>query len=577
MLQTRLTLGAKRQGGEMFGQSVAVSDDGRTVLVGAPGRMVHGMDAAGAAEVFRFASGGWSHATQLDLGAGAQVDSNLGWAAALSADGHTALLGAPCWLGGAADCSGYGAPAEVFRFHNGRWTLQAALRPGPTDHNFGASVALSARGNMALIGSGEDGAKAFRFVPGRWTGPTTVAAPSTLPNFGDDVALSADGNTAMLGPCLYTYSSGGWQETAQYSPGGRCDVPTGVALSGDGKTALLSPPWAEEPGDTAASVVSLATDTAVATLDGGFFLIEGRPGATILPVALSRDGTTALFPLSGRPMNALGGKGGLQTDRLLSTGWGPEMGFSLPQTQIGDHFGASVAEDAHGTLALVGAPGVGGGTGAVYALTPNPRAVVVTVSGSGVYGKIHRLVNLPPNDPLITYVPSGAESEVKGLLRCAVAASPWASAYDQPPSWQGERRWYDFSSCSGLFDPGRPLVYDYVNSKYYVSRAPVSLTYTGPTSIRRGSAVTLSARLVNRTSGRPISGSALNFRLSGSPGTGCDSTSPGGQLTNLQGIGSCVIRKVRTRGSTTTATVAFGGSVGDWLPGHASAVVKILG
>jgi len=553
MLQTQLDLGANAQPGDQFGQSVAVSDDGKTILVGAPGRTVDGAHFGGIAEVFRFASGQWSAPVELNLGSEAQEYNGFGFAVALSADGNTALIGVPgCQNRDVSGCTGAAAPVEVYRFKNGSWGAPTGLDLGSQSlvgTEFGYSVALSADGTTALIGAPDLGttgaAELYSFSSGHWGAPTELSPPPGSqgdPYYGSSVALSGDGSATLVGV-----------------------DGEGVTLSGDGKTALMS---GGGGGPVMAWIASYPSGLGQATLVGGWY----NGPESVFPVALSRDGTTAILGIPLGPSRPGDTVGGIQTDRLLYYGWGPEVGFTLNDAEPGDEFGASVAVDADGGLAVVGDPAMNG-SGAVYILSPNPAAVVVMVTGSGFYGTTHSLLDVPANDPRITYNPASASGDVSGSLSCGVAAGPGSQAY--PKLSYAPLQWYDFNSCRALSDPGHPLFYDYVDSKYYINRAPVDLTYTGPTTIHHGSRITLSAKLINKASGKPMSGRILSFQIQGRPSVGCDSTSPGGTKTDSQGVGGCVIGDVRTKVSSTNVSVSYAGTYNGLLPGHTKAPIKI--
>ncbi len=114
---------------------------------------------------------------------------------ALSADGSTALIGAP------ADSGGIGA-AFLFTRSGSAWTQQGAKLTAKNETgrgSFGTSVALSADGSTALVGAPADGGgigAAFLFTRsgstftqqgGKLTGKEQVGKGS----FGESVALSA--------------------------------------------------------------------------------------------------------------------------------------------------------------------------------------------------------------------------------------------------------------------------------------------------------------------------------------------------------------------------------------------------
>ncbi len=96
---------------------------------------------------------GNAHATLTPDGllpAGESGEGHFGQSVALSADGNTAVVGAPTGNGEAG-------AVWVFTRTGSTWTKQAELLPnsGEEDGNgkFGASVALSADGNTVLVGA----------------------------------------------------------------------------------------------------------------------------------------------------------------------------------------------------------------------------------------------------------------------------------------------------------------------------------------------------------------------------------------------------------------------------------------
>mmetsp|Transcript_25268 Transcript_25268/g.70855 ORF Transcript_25268/g.70855 Transcript_25268/m.70855 type:complete len:132 (+) Transcript_25268:449-844(+) len=78
--------------GDKLGWSVAMSADGRTVAVGAPGSRGNGEN-AGQVRVFRLSEDVWAQVGQ-DINGEAAGDK-LGWSVAMSADGRTVAVGAP--------------------------------------------------------------------------------------------------------------------------------------------------------------------------------------------------------------------------------------------------------------------------------------------------------------------------------------------------------------------------------------------------------------------------------------------------------------------------------------------------
>ncbi len=132
-----------------FGRSVAVSGDGATALVGEPGRTTNGRTNAGAAYQFN-RDGGGTYGTAITLASpDAGAFDAFGSAVALSGDGTTAAVSAPGYnsnVGRVSVASRTGAAFAIVQ------TIGRGYMPGsPPD--FGASLALSTSGTTAVIGA----------------------------------------------------------------------------------------------------------------------------------------------------------------------------------------------------------------------------------------------------------------------------------------------------------------------------------------------------------------------------------------------------------------------------------------
>lgn len=535
LYQTELNLGLQARAGDALGTSVALSANGQTALVGG----IFANSSSIAAEVFQFASGKWSAPTILEAGAGTCTDRGYGCPVALSADGHTALVASR-------------NAVYAFRLDNGTWGSPTSLGSG------GTFVALDADGNTALVSTGGYGyagaADVFRFGGGIWNKTAHL-----VPGGGYGVALSDDGNTALLGNSagsfqpgtleVFRFNAGNWSAPSTLNPGpasaGTDLLGDSVALSADGNTALSATREGWPQGTFAEFFtygagswdlpveMKLVSRHSTGVGDGGV-------------VALSGDGATALV----QAPNVVGG--GAEVYHLAGGVWSRLMGISLPSPAVIDRFGSAMALSQDGGIALVGAPGrtVNGvqQAGAVEVFAADSTGVVLKVHGSSSFGAPHTLTGLAPNDPRISYVPAGEAHNVTGSLSCLVNAGPTNSA--------GQ---YDISSCHGLADAGRTIIYDYVNSAYVVTQAHVTLTYTGPASMKVGKDVTLSARLVSKVTGKPIAGRVLQLQIGNYPVPGGPVQSCHTGKTTSKGVGSCVIHKVRPRSSPNVVITRFAG------------------
>jgi hypothetical protein len=192
---------------------------------------------------------------------GGLAGASSGTSVALSNDGHIAVIGAT-----GDDCVVSKCGATYLFVRNGNaWTLQQKLaRPEADTDYFGASVALSANGDTALIGAHTTAKRgaAYAYVRngGTWSLQQKLAASdgAVSDNFGISVALSANGNTALVGApgvdCVagifcgagyvFVRSGTSWSQQMKFLPTGAdaWDFALGEAsaLSADGNTALLS-------------------------------------------------------------------------------------------------------------------------------------------------------------------------------------------------------------------------------------------------------------------------------------------------------------------------------------------------
>jgi hypothetical protein len=244
-----------KEGGGFFGDDVALSADGNTALIGAP-------SGVGAAYVFTRSDETWSQQGGKLAGAGESAESSLGSSVALSADGSTALIGAPCGFG-AKHCV---AAAWVFTRSGESWTQQGSKLTGAgesAEGEFGSSVALSGNGDTALIGAPRESERhgaAYVFTRSgeTWTqqGAKLLAGDDEYGEFGDSVALSGNGNTALIGEpwddgiagaaWLFTRSGETWTQDGSKIAGageiGLGKFGSSVAISEDGATMLIGGP-----------------------------------------------------------------------------------------------------------------------------------------------------------------------------------------------------------------------------------------------------------------------------------------------------------------------------------------------
>jgi IPT/TIG domain/FG-GAP repeat len=324
----------------------------------------------------------------------------FGTSVVLSADGNTALIGAP-------RANGFGGVAWVFTRSGSTWSEQGPPLTGSEQSGteggacgeesgeeegecgFGSSVALSADGNTALIGGPRDNA----YIGGAWVftreGSTwsqqgaKLTAGGTKGHFGRSVALSGDGKTALIGAptviphgaaWVFTREGSTWSQQGEELKGGEPEAVgnfgRSVALSSDGNSALIG-----SPGDNhyvgAAWTFTRSSSTWTqlgAKLTGGGEQDNGHFGFS---VALSGDASTALI-------------GGLDDNEGAGAAWAftrSPSGFTEPGSKLtggeesGDgKFGDSVALSSPGDTALIGGRGDSSHRGGAWLFTRSGTA-----------------------------------------------------------------------------------------------------------------------------------------------------------------------------------------------------------
>ena len=236
--------------GDQFGYSLALSGDGNTLAVGAisedsAAQQVNGNErddsqqSAGAVYVYNRMGTSWTQQAYLK-GSHLQAGDMLGFAVALSFDGHTLVTsafderGSGRTINGPRDNTAGGAGAlYVFVRDGGAWAQQAYIKGSRTEatDQLGYVVAISDDGNTVAAGAGDEdcltpginppgcdndspprGAAniwvgaAYVFVRSgtAWTEQAFIKANNPRPynSFGVKLALGGDGNTLAVAAYL---------------------------------------------------------------------------------------------------------------------------------------------------------------------------------------------------------------------------------------------------------------------------------------------------------------------------------------------------------------------------------------
>jgi trimeric autotransporter adhesin len=334
-----------------FGHSVALSDDGLTLVVGAPDEDSSTPDppldnaAREAGAVYVFVRSGATWTQQAYLKAGHPFENDLfGASVALSADGSTLAVGASSEDSSATgigiDDGNTGAPAAgaayVFTRSGATWTQQVYIKASNTDANdqFGTSVALSADGSTLAVGA------------------CTERSNGTSPD--DDTFENAGA------AYVFTRTGAAWTQQAYVKPSdGKAFEQFGasVALSDDGATLAVgaSPDRSFGEKSTTGKVYVFArTSTTWTEQFKRSSTIPTTLGAFGNSVALSADGSVLAVGAAREDASATSA-GAVYLFARTGTSWAQQAYLEAFNVGAGDNFGESVALSADGATLAVGA------------------------------------------------------------------------------------------------------------------------------------------------------------------------------------------------------------------------------
>ncbi len=281
------------ESGAGFGMSVALSDDGHTVVVGAP--FESHAQGEGAVHVFRRAHGQWLAQARVQPAAGGQAGL-FGWRVALSAEGTSLAVGAR--EGHAADAHG---SVHVFARLAGQWAPASRLEAATpvAGDGFGHSLAFAADGGTLAVGARPSEAlrahpsvrsgdvRVFSAAPSGWEPVAQLSASSGLTSHpvSTEVVLSANGQRLVVGahgPAgaasevrVFDRQQGRWTQTATLqSAGAAWGFGERLSLSADGQRLAVSAMY--EP--LRASPTSPGAQAPAAPEAGAVYVFDQRAG-----------------------------------------------------------------------------------------------------------------------------------------------------------------------------------------------------------------------------------------------------------------------------------------------------------
>jgi hypothetical protein len=432
-----------------------------------------------------------------------ETGDRFGNSVALSADGKTLAVGAPMESSNAvgingdqSDNSALGSGAVyIFTLHAGTWVQQAYLKASNTEARdyFGSSIALSANGDTLVVGSpnedgsamGIDGDQSLNSQPasgavyvfirnlGSWSQQAYVKASNTgsVDNFGGSVAVSDDGNRIAVGAYgesssalgingdqnddtipysgavyIFTRNLGSWAQDA-YVKASNTDrgdyFGWSVTLSRDGKTLAVG---AMRESSSATGVNGNQGNDSLAELSGAVYVFSYDAGVWLqeayikasntndhdafgIAVSLSGNGDSLAVGAKAEASTARGINGDQNNNARPYSGaayvftrsaglWSQQAYIKAPNADGGDQFGSTIALSADGDCLAVGASNEAGNAIGIngdptYNSMTNSGAVYVFTRGGGSWSP-HSYVKAPntnSNDMFGTSVALSASAD----------------------------------------------------------------------------------------------------------------------------------------------------------------------
>ncbi|MFC3852093.1 hypothetical protein ACFOSD_02700 [Salinispirillum marinum] len=377
--------------GDYFG-AVALSDDGNTLAVGAPGESSdatgvggdqtnNGANDSGAVYVFIRSGAVWTQQAYLKA-SNTGTNDEFGYSVALTSDGDSLAVGAPressnaTGVGGDQTNDGESESGAVYIFNRigTDWSQQAYLKASNPESGdgFGTSLALASDGNTLAVGAPREASNA--------TGVDGDYANNDASESGAVYVFSLNGSDWSQQAYLKSSNSeaGDWFGIS-------------VALSGDGNTLVAGAHWedsnaigvggeqTDNESNSSGAVYVFSRNSAIwnqqAYLKASNTGERDRFGWN---VALSSDGDTLAVGAIYEDSNAIGVDGDQNNDGAENSGaayiftrsgnvWSQQAYLKASNTGVEDRFGFSVALSSDGDTVVVGAPeesssttGVGG-------------------------------------------------------------------------------------------------------------------------------------------------------------------------------------------------------------------------
>ena len=373
--------------GDGFGEGVAISGDGNTLVVGAPfedstatgingDQTNDGAGNSGAAYVFvRSSTGIWSQQAYIKA-SNTEANDQFGAAVAISNDGNTIVVGTPLEDSSATGINGdeldnstsnSGAVYVFVRSSTaGTWSQQVYLKASNTGGNdqFGSAVEISGDGNSLIVGAAFEDSSAIgingdeldnstsnsgavyvfvRSSTGTWSQQAYIKASNSgdSDEFGFAVSMSDDGNTIVVGARL----------EASFATGiNGIENNNGLNLSGAAYVFVRSSTdstWSQQAYIKASNSGMIDEfGTAVTMSSNGNTIVIGAPFERSIATGINGDQLDD---------EAFGAGAAYVFVRSSAGSWSQQAYLKASNTDADDQFGMAVSVSDDGNTLIVGA------------------------------------------------------------------------------------------------------------------------------------------------------------------------------------------------------------------------------
>ncbi|MEO1082039.1 MAG: hypothetical protein AAFY29_20950 [Pseudomonadota bacterium] len=355
-------------GGDLSGAAAAVSRDGTTVAIGA--RRNDGADTdAGHVRMYRRFGDQWVRFGP-DIDGQASEDFS-GSSVALSSNGLTVAIGAP----GSDRNAPTSGKVVVYVWDGREWEqLGDDINGASAGDESGDAVSLSSDGRTVAIGAGSAAggfghARVFRWNDNAWVQlGGTIIGESAGDRSGEAISLSSDGLTVAIGAArnqgngfdsghvrVFRYDLNGWAQLGEDIDGENFADRSGsaVSLSSDGATLAVGAPRNSGNGTFSGHVRVFTWDGSAWTQLGDDIDGEAERDESGGAVSLSSDGRTLAI---GAQLNDGSGEnaGHARVYRWAGSNW-EQVGRDIDGEGGNDSSGEAVALSGDGQTLAVGA------------------------------------------------------------------------------------------------------------------------------------------------------------------------------------------------------------------------------